>query len=634
MKYKLLGLAVTVLFVLALTAGMGTASDGEVPDVKGSLTYDPVTLHANVIDLAGAEEIQIYFRYRERGQKEWTETEKKEMTTEGKYSRVVDDIDLDKKYEFEVVVVWEGDKIVTFTTEPHPAEFKFSNLRAEPEQLYIEDYTTLKVDVENIGGQKGDTTVDFVVDGTILSQEVELEAGEKKTVSVRYTPDEIGEYEVKSSDKSTSFEVFELPSVRAKAVDDITHNSALLVAELENMGLEDGIDVYFKYRSEDGDWMKTPRETMDSTGEFSRRVENLKPDTNYEFKAVGVWDDKRYTTQERFDESRTIPVEPKVFVEESTRGVNDIGIFFWGEGKSLGHEITEYRWDFYGDGEWDYVSNETGRTVYAYSETGRHEAVFEVEDSEGKTDSATMDVLVRERTQPIYEIEEKSRNVGRDVYFHTEYRYDDREDETTISMNIINRADEKRFVSVLIDFPKEAVGSVEDMNMFPGPTEILKENPTVRWNFTMPADGTGRIEVSTDGHIEVHKFDDMKMVQAYGEEPEVRNIWGFVIFLFVVAAIVFLIANNWEEGFALGSGDSENGDKDGKKELDRKFMDAARKVKRAVKRNEIENPKGVVNRLELANEALENGNIGKFQHYLDSVEDQVECGNINRNVVW
>ncbi len=656
MKAKILGIAIVVAFVLTFTSLVPvTASENKAPEVLGSLTYDPVTLHANIVDIHDIDEVKIYFRYREKDEEEWTETEKRIMEEEGKYSRVLDDVDPENKYEFEVVVEWDDDKLMTFSTEPRPAEFEISDLRAEPEKLYIGDHTKLKVDVENTGGQEGSTEVDFIIDGTIVSEEVELGPGERKTVSASYVPEEEGKYEAKVDSQSVVFEAFELPSIRAESVTDVTHSSAVLTANVESLGIEDEINIYFKYRAENEDWRKTPKEVLESEGEYTRKIEGLEPDTTYEFKAVGVWDDKRYTTKERFQESKTIPVEPKAFVEEKTRGVNDIGVLFLGEGMSLDSEIIEYRWDFYDDGEWDYKSNETGKTVYAYEETGEYEAVFEVEDAKGKTGSATVSVHVRQRKQPIYEIVEESEASERDVHFKTNHHYDEELDETTISINVKNNADVRRDVSITLNIPKDAISSFEEMETYPNPTEILEENPRVVWNFTLPGDETARIEVSSDGYIEPEMFDGMKMVQVYETEEElkirtvtglitrgVRRIWGFIAIVVIAVVVVLLLVGKKQRKSAFDSlakikksvEKKDDDEKESKKEeFDEKLIETARKAKEAVRENRVSDPRSLVRNLERANEALERGEFGRFEQHLHRTENEMNCSVMSNNVV-
>ncbi|MFP4116433.1 MAG: PKD domain-containing protein [Candidatus Aenigmatarchaeota archaeon] len=660
MKYKIAGALMALVLIGAFAIAISSyvsAEERQKPVIEGSLTYDPVTVHADVVDLAELEEIDVYFRYREEGRKGWTKTDERTMSSEGTYSKIITDIDSDENYEFQVVVEWIGEEDLIFETEKNPAEFKFSNLRVDPEKVYVDDQTNLKLDVENVGGQTGETTVDFEVsDKTVISETVEVEAGETKTVSASYVPKESGKYHVEAGNATTSFEAHDLPSVEAKYAESVTDNSAVLVAELTNIGLEDSVDVYFRYRNGDGEWVETDRQEMTSEGEFSQEVRDLGIDTEYRFRAVVEWDDRYKVGEAQFKETKDIEVRPNAVTDEKLRGVNDIGVFFWGEGVSLGGDITEYRWDFDGDGEWDYVDEETGRTLHVYEEPGVYTALFEIEDDRGKVDSQEVEVTVKERTEPLYKIEETADGVSRDVYFSTEYLYDEDEDETRIAVNVKNSADEKRKVNLTMDIPEDVAQSMDEVMTFPGPTEVIEENPKFSWVFEMDEGQIGRVEMSFDGHIEAGRFDEMKMIQAYGEDEMerrtvtgllirgVRRVWGFIVIIIVAIFIVLLLASDrgrekasvvfkkFEQTFLVEEEKNER-KVSRKKELDKEFFETTRRVKEALKRDEITNPHNVVCNLEKANDALENGNFGRFRQHLGEVENEMKCGVFSNNVV-
>lgn len=667
MRYKLATVFLAAVFVLALSAGLGSAlREPEIsPEVKASITYDPVTAHADVVDLDGLREVEIYFRYREEGG-EWVETESRTMTSEGVYSKILEDIDPEKAYEFEVVAEWMDDEIKTFKTEPGPAEFEYKNLRAEPDKIYVNDTTTLKLDVENVGGRSGETKVNFTVDDWEDSRTIEVAPGEKQTVSVEYTARELGEYYAEAGGRFTVFNTVDYPSVEAIEATDITYDSVRLRAELKDIALEDEVQVYFRYRREDGEWMETEKKTMEAEGKFSQKVEELDPDSRYDFMAVVEWNDQRRIREEKTVKSRSIEVKPRAFVDESMRGVKDVGVFLWGDGRSLTSNIIEYRWDFYGDGEWDYVSNETGRTLYVYNETGVYDAVFEVEDGDGEVDRKTLEVEIRERRQPLYEIDEEAEGLGRDVYFGTDYWYNEVENETSVAVNVKNTANESRFVSITVDMPKDVVADIEDMKTFPGPTEVLEDNPKAVWKFNLGPEETARIEIVFDGHIEVERFDDMKMVQAYETEEDVRvrtitgliirgirRVWGFIVIIIVAVVAVLLLSTGGKKSFDRAVSKFKNNihpDENGgsktnskkkkdkkkkakKKELDEKFIETARNVKKALRKDEITNPHKVVEDLEMANEALERGEVGRFRQHLDRVENEMEYGVFSNNIV-
>ncbi len=70
---------------------------------------------------------------------------------------------------------------------------------------------------------------------------------------------------------------------------EITHDSAILQGEISKMDIEE-VDVYFRYRKYgQEDWQSSEKQTLKSTGTFEQKVENLREDTYYEFKAVAEW---------------------------------------------------------------------------------------------------------------------------------------------------------------------------------------------------------------------------------------------------------------------------------------------------------------------------------------------------------
>jgi hypothetical protein len=63
--------------------------------------------------------------------------------------------------------------------------------------------------------------------------------------------------------------------------------SGTLQGSLAEMAQLDTVDCYFEYRQEGGTWTATAGQSLSSTGEFSRELSGLAPDTDYEFRAVG-----------------------------------------------------------------------------------------------------------------------------------------------------------------------------------------------------------------------------------------------------------------------------------------------------------------------------------------------------------
>lgn len=95
---------------------------------------------------------------------------------------------------------------MTFVACKAPAEFELSNLTVSKATVDVGDDVTISVDVENVGGTKGDCTVNFTVDGDELTATVEnVRAGKQKEASVTYTPTEAKTYSVTADGLSASF---------------------------------------------------------------------------------------------------------------------------------------------------------------------------------------------------------------------------------------------------------------------------------------------------------------------------------------------------------------------------------------------------------------------------------------------
>lgn len=77
-----------------------------------------------------------------------------------------------------------------------------------------------------------------------------------------------------------------IPSVPLNlGAEDITENSAILRGEIKDLGNET-VNVSFKYRKINEDWIQTTPEIKNSIGKFEYRIDNLSLNTIYEFKPV------------------------------------------------------------------------------------------------------------------------------------------------------------------------------------------------------------------------------------------------------------------------------------------------------------------------------------------------------------
>jgi len=118
------------------------------------------------------------------------------------------------------------------------ASFEVSNLDLSSTGVNPGDSVTVSVDVENTGEEEGTKTVEFTIDGQIVTKDVTLGAGESDTISTTVTKDSTGTYDVSVEDLSQSFEVSETapePIILSGNGDTST----------ETFTLEEGIAIFY-----------------------------------------------------------------------------------------------------------------------------------------------------------------------------------------------------------------------------------------------------------------------------------------------------------------------------------------------------------------------------------------------------
>lgn len=99
--------------------------------------------------------------------------------------------------EYELVV-GDRSRTITVVRPPEPsAEFETSEARILDDEISAGDSTEVAVTVENVGDAPGETTVELVIGGTVVDSEtVELEPGERTTVTFEWSFRQAGVYQV------------------------------------------------------------------------------------------------------------------------------------------------------------------------------------------------------------------------------------------------------------------------------------------------------------------------------------------------------------------------------------------------------------------------------------------------------
>ena len=142
----------------------------------------------------------------------------------------------------------------------------------------------------------------------------------------------------------------------------------------------------------------------------------------YVFKRNGVYQSVLRVTDQggrSGQEIRRITVlqdEPKVEIQRiSTPHVNQV-VYFQGSAKDRFGEITQYAWDFDGDGDFDWKSDKQSSTTHSYKRAGNYLVVFKALDDDINTVLAKIQITVL-NSPPLVEVgTEVGGSVGDVIY--------------------------------------------------------------------------------------------------------------------------------------------------------------------------------------------------------------------------
>jgi flagellar hook assembly protein FlgD len=79
---------------------------------------------------------------------------------------------------------------------------------------------------------------------------------------------------------------------------------------------------------------------------------------------------------------------------DKIQGPGPLTVNFTVDAKSVSSTIATYRWDYDGDGVWDWTSDSTGNSQYTYDTPGTYKARLQVVDSNGLTTDSTITIKV------------------------------------------------------------------------------------------------------------------------------------------------------------------------------------------------------------------------------------------------
>jgi len=297
--------------ILSLSIGIGQSSNLSVNTLEATgITYNSVVLNGELINISGSEEVDVYFRFIEKGEPfvgHWPSTDKFLMNETGKFNYELSELNYNSTYEFLAVAECkdkyvEG-KVKNFTTEDAP-DPKIESIEAEEIDY---DSAMLKGNLFNVKDEEIDVFFRYREIGEDWSetsaqriQEGEFtESIEDLNPETGYEFKAVMKYEEEEKGDVLSFSTLEEPSpeVKTLSVKELTSESAILEGKLIDIGLEDVLGISFQYREKgDSEWVnETELMPRGSEGIFTKEVFGLKPENEYEFRALARWEDQNTT---------------------------------------------------------------------------------------------------------------------------------------------------------------------------------------------------------------------------------------------------------------------------------------------------------------------------------------------------
>lgn len=205
-----------------------------------------------------------------------------------------------------------------------------------------------------------------------------------------------------------------------------------------------------------------------------------------------------------------VVVRPEAYAGEDIEGYVFERINFTGIGTIDEGSIEAYRWDFYGDGVWNYESEEDGNTTHVYNESGIYEAVFEVESDEGYTANDTVKVS-------IYRIDEKPpeeirRTVVKDMIIDGEmflYIYDSEENTTTLELTVENEEAFPNLYRLNMTLPEELLNEEVAVE----PEEDIRREDELFWEFRLEGGENTTLSISKPGYVPQEVFGRIELTK-------------------------------------------------------------------------------------------------------------------------
>lgn len=187
------------------------------------------------------------------------------------------------------------------------------------------------------------------------------------------------------------------PDVSTADASDIESSEATLNGNLDEIGSEDEVAVYFEWRSaDDSSWRITDPEIRSSPDSFSQSIGDLESDTEYEFRAVVETADGDVIA----GETRTFTTDEDTSVEVETDDASDVeadSAVLEGDLTELGDSdraTVYFEWREEGDDSWERTDTQRLDDTGSFSEEisdlesdTEYEFRAVVETNDGETDT-------------------------------------------------------------------------------------------------------------------------------------------------------------------------------------------------------------------------------------------------------
>lgn len=261
-------------------------------------------LKGNLIDLGGYTQVQGYFRYRKKGEENWLETSKINLTDTGYFTLTLTNLSLTTTYQFEALIGYDGKiaygGISEFTTPTGDVIVETRDAQV------VGNSATLKGEI---------TTLGVYPEAWVYFRYQKVNAGVwYETTKAKVTSPSMFSATLENLESNTTYQFFALADyngkiatgyilqftteknpVKVKTLDasNITVETATLNGELTSLGDYSEANVYFKWRkSGESSWQETQKVKRTTIGQFNASLSGLEINTTYEFKALANYDGK------------------------------------------------------------------------------------------------------------------------------------------------------------------------------------------------------------------------------------------------------------------------------------------------------------------------------------------------------